>query len=498
MRSPDITRPFAIALEMDSTRQWKHAAGLVVWWFALSACGCSSDLGEESRETTAVDAEVSTDGLSANDILQAVAQTYRQADAYIDNARYHERYVRRDDGLEYDVPPHMVSVVFRRPGRLRLNRQVPEVDTAALNVTMTCNGSRVRAFVSDYTRQVLEYEAPNRLRVDNFLPDPRLREAVLPVPIENLYPQADLLLADEEQPARLLASGAATRLPSAELAGVPCYRVRLEHPTSGARVLWIDQQTSLLRRMEMPTRQVRDAMDLKLWIEFHDAALDVTIDDPTFEMEVPDNAVRVREFVPPPTGPPAILGKMMGEFAFDRLDGGQVTHDTLADGVTVLDFWFTDCVPCRQSTPALEALFEKYRETDGFAIYAVSIDRSGVSDDMLETTLKKWGGTMPILRDSGEVGREQMGVDHYPTSLLLGPGGKIHHFARGAKSSYEDWHQPIDQLLAGEDIAEAKLAEFREKQAEFAAALEAVSLDAGPRLGRPNDVEQSNVNEESE
>ena len=96
------------------------------------------------------------------------------------------------------MPPHLVSVIFKRPGKVRLNRRVLGIKGAGLAVSLASIGQHVRSFVSDYARQVLEYPAPDSLAVESLVAEGPVRNAILPVPVKNLFPQLDLLLPDDE------------------------------------------------------------------------------------------------------------------------------------------------------------------------------------------------------------------------------------------------------------------------------------------------------------
>ena len=447
--------------------------------------GCDSGQTRTTSQASASAGDDNQDGLTPRDILERMAEVYRGAESYLDNAQYFERFVRRGDGIEHDVPPHILSVVFQRPNRIRVNRLVPETTAPGLDASVACNGQILRSFVSDYKQQVLEQPVPDLFIWDNLTSDGAVRRAITPVPVENLYPQLDLLFASESHPPRLFSSGEMRRLSSEELDGVRCYRVEIDRPEEGPRVLWIEQETFLLQRMDMPTRQVRAVMDpqgllseLALWIEFQDAAINVTVDPDMFEMEIPKDAVRVRRLIASPPPPPqAPFGKIPSQYRFVQLDGSPVTGETWAGKVVVVDFWFTGCQPCRYSIPALEKLYQHYRSDSRFVMVAVSVDGRTVPSEVIASTLRGWGGTMPIVRDLTDAGSKHFNVKVWPTTLLMGPEGKIHRVAIGARDGYDDWHESIDALLAGEDVAAKSLEDHSAEVAKFEAAVAAATIE---------------------
>lgn len=92
--------------------------------------------------------------------------------------------------------------------------------------------------------------------------------------------------------------------------------------------------------------------------------------------------------------------------------------------VTLLDFWASWCVPCRQENPNLVRLYQKYKDL-GFTIYGVSLDNNpgpwmkAIQDDGLVWTqasdLKAWGGEIVGLYRLKSI----------PASFLLDKEGRI-------------------------------------------------------------------------
>lgn len=283
----------------------------------LSLAGCGSSTNQQAREAVsantgdeAVTADESkavetAEGVSVDELVQRITAAYRSVENYYDNARYHETFVERGEGFWRGVMPHQVSVVFARPNRVRITRRIPDVDGGdELKVGVACEGERLRAFISDLPGQILDLPAPEALERQTLQADPELAAALLPVPIENLFPQLDLLLATDESPARFFAGAKVAFLPSQSLDETPCYRLQLRRP-SGNYVAWFDKESYLLRKLEIPTEQVRQQTDpdgvlsrLKLWIDFSDARGDTKIASEAFEMEIPEEAELVEKFDP--------------------------------------------------------------------------------------------------------------------------------------------------------------------------------------------------------
>lgn len=288
---------------------------------ALSGCGSSSTSSTTSPnlELTAEDSAVDqqdvsaaqskqveeTEGITVDELVNRVIKAYRETESYYDNARYHETFVERSEGFWREVPPHQVSVVFSRPNRLGIIRRIPNIDGGdELKIGLACDGEQLRAFISDLPGQILDLPAPKIVDRKTLKADPELAAALQPVPLENLFPQLDLLLGTEEVPARFFSEAEIAFLPSDSLDDHACYRLQLRRP-SGNYVAWFDKQEYLLRKLEIPTDQVRNQTDpdgvlsrLKLWIEFTDARGDTKIAAKAFQMELPEEAEFVAKFDP--------------------------------------------------------------------------------------------------------------------------------------------------------------------------------------------------------
>ena len=123
-------------------------------------------------------------------------------------------------------------------------------------------------------------------------------------------------------------------------------------------------------------------------------------------------------------------------FTLARLGGGGTAGLTdFAGKLVLLNFWATWCAPCREEMPAMQRLWERYRE-HGLVIVAVAVDKG--NNKQVASFVDKLGLNYPILVDPEGKVRNRYEVVGLPMSYLIGRDGKISGRVIGAT----DWDSP--------------------------------------------------------
>ena len=118
--------------------------------------------------------------------------------------------------------------------------------------------------------------------------------------------------------------------------------------------------------------------------------------------------------------------------------------------VVVVDFWASWCVPCRQSFPWFNAMYDEYTD-DGLVILGVNTDDDS---DEAQQFLEEFPAKFEIVYDpEGELARE-FGVVAMPSSYVFGRDGELDTRHLGFLRSRRDEYETVIQRLIAEPSVE--------------------------------------------
>jgi len=124
------------------------------------------------------------------------------------------------------------------------------------------------------------------------------------------------------------------------------------------------------------------------------------------------------------------------DFALPNLAGKDVKlTELLAKGPVVIDFWATWCKPCIKGFPALQQIYDKYREK-GVTVVAISVD-SPKSQSRVSPFIKSQKYTFEVLLDAeGKVAKKYSAVA-IPRTVLVSAQGEIVYTSVGYRPTNE-------------------------------------------------------------
>jgi thiol-disulfide isomerase/thioredoxin len=143
-------------------------------------------------------------------------------------------------------------------------------------------------------------------------------------------------------------------------------------------------------------------------------------------------------------------GDVVGTLRFADANGQPISLD--AKGVVYLvDFWGLGCKPCMVEMPDLDRLASEYGSSGKARL--ISIAAGGWSGAQLRTVATNAGTTQQVLADP-EHWHDRLGINAYPTKLLIRDGTVIARKVGGGVEAYDYWKSAIERELKA--AAEAK------------------------------------------
>jgi cytochrome c biogenesis protein CcmG/thiol:disulfide interchange protein DsbE len=121
--------------------------------------------------------------------------------------------------------------------------------------------------------------------------------------------------------------------------------------------------------------------------------------------------------------PPPKVGGPAPAFSLSRLDGmGKVSLASLRGKTVVLNFWASWCGPCKREAPALEKLWQQYRDR---GVVVLGVDSGDAKSDA-RRFLSAHGITYPIVTDPDEsVSGGRYGLPGFPATYVIDRRGHI-------------------------------------------------------------------------
>ncbi|MBI3257926.1 MAG: TlpA family protein disulfide reductase [Ignavibacteriae bacterium] len=109
------------------------------------------------------------------------------------------------------------------------------------------------------------------------------------------------------------------------------------------------------------------------------------------------------------------------------MDGKPVNLSDLKGKIVILDFWATWCGPCRASFPAMQKLYNQYKDNPKIVFAIVDVwervpDRKKAVTDFLA---KNTSYTFPVYLDETDAVVKSYGVTGIPSKFFIGKSGAI-------------------------------------------------------------------------
>lgn len=126
-----------------------------------------------------------------------------------------------------------------------------------------------------------------------------------------------------------------------------------------------------------------------------------------------------------------LAGEAVPPFRVSALDGREVTRQDLAGKVTIVNFWNTWCIPCREEAPALQDFYAAHADDPDFVML-------GIVRDDTRSAVDRWvrnrGDEWTIAMDPGGRAALAFGTRGQPETFAISPDGVIVGYRLGPSS----------------------------------------------------------------
>lgn len=140
--------------------------------------------------------------------------------------------------------------------------------------------------------------------------------------------------------------------------------------------------------------------------------------------------------------PSALVGKAAPSFSGPTVDGDTASLEELRGQVTIVNFWASWCIPCRQEHPALMRADRRWPDDSVSVVGVVYQDsRSGARGFM-----QRYGGDWTSVMDPGTRTAIDYGVTGVPETFFIGPDGTVVSKHTGPMS-WEALRSRVDSAL---------------------------------------------------
>jgi cytochrome c biogenesis protein CcmG/thiol:disulfide interchange protein DsbE len=133
------------------------------------------------------------------------------------------------------------------------------------------------------------------------------------------------------------------------------------------------------------------------------------------------------------------------DFKAELLDGGQVTLSELRGQAVVLNVWATWCPPCRQEMPALEKVYNDFKQ-QGLVLIGLNLTSQDSEKDVVDF-VQEYGLSFPVALDRDGTIQRKYKISGYPTTFFIDRDGIIRSVVVGGPMSAALIQSKVEDLL---------------------------------------------------
>ncbi|HRI31878.1 MAG TPA: TlpA disulfide reductase family protein, partial [Candidatus Kapabacteria bacterium] len=128
-------------------------------------------------------------------------------------------------------------------------------------------------------------------------------------------------------------------------------------------------------------------------------------------------------------------------------DGKVIELSSFLGKTLIIDFWATWCGPCRASFPAMQKLYDKYKNNSKVEFLIVNCwERSDDKKKVVDEFIAKNNYTFPVYFDENDVFAKSLGVTGIPAKFFVSPTGLIQFKESGFQGEAKFIEEGIDKI----------------------------------------------------
>ncbi len=126
-----------------------------------------------------------------------------------------------------------------------------------------------------------------------------------------------------------------------------------------------------------------------------------------------------------------LAGREVPQFTVTTLDGQRLSEDDLAGKATIVNFWNTWCIPCREEHPELVKFYERHADEPDFVML-------GIVRDDTRSAVERWvrdkGDAWTVAMDASGDAALAFGTRGQPETFAISPDGLVVGYQLGPSS----------------------------------------------------------------
>jgi len=138
-------------------------------------------------------------------------------------------------------------------------------------------------------------------------------------------------------------------------------------------------------------------------------------------------------------------GFLAPDFTLQSLEGKNFTLSELRGQAILVNLWATWCLPCRAEMPAMQRMYEEYKD-QGFVVLALNMTYQDTPSAVLPF-VQEHGLTFPILLETNGQAAGQYELRSLPSSFFIDRNGIIQEVVIGGPMAEALLRTRIESLL---------------------------------------------------